>query len=247
MKRFLTTTTRTSCRGLGLVFLVALGGCSNVTPEEETVGTKVERLEIRTNEEFVTALYFDFLGRDPDAAGFAGWVAALNTNQLTRDQLIAAFGQSDEYLATRLLPLNYCEYGSGPYAGQDFFGGPFCSGLGAKRVVLDIGPGIGGAILIQMDKQVVHAEDVRVCVAYLLSGPDRAGETASCEGAEGWVTLDFLRQFGWRFSENYFLQEKFADFRLERSSLVLLPPGSYTVNVRTSNRRFVAKPYSLTL
>ncbi|WP_104019128.1 DUF4214 domain-containing protein [Roseovarius nitratireducens] len=44
-----------------------------------------------TNTEFITALYNDVLGRDPDAAGLAFWVGLLDDGSLTREEIIDEF------------------------------------------------------------------------------------------------------------------------------------------------------------
>jgi hypothetical protein len=48
-------------------------------------------------QEFVTDAYEDVLHRAPDAAGLAYWTAALDRNQLTRQQVAEALTHSDEY------------------------------------------------------------------------------------------------------------------------------------------------------
>ncbi len=52
------------------------------------------------NTQYVTLLYNNVLGRAPDAGGLAAWVGALNSNTLTRGQVLLGFSESAEYLAT---------------------------------------------------------------------------------------------------------------------------------------------------
>src|SRR5205085_1921189 len=60
-----------------------------LTQTVTTVGTGVTG--------FVTQLYLGLLGRLPDPAGLQFWVSALNSNQLTRIQVVQGFEQSTEY------------------------------------------------------------------------------------------------------------------------------------------------------
>jgi hypothetical protein len=48
-------------------------------------------------EKYVTALYHDVLNRSPDPGGFAFWVNALSTGQLSRSQVSLMFFDSTEY------------------------------------------------------------------------------------------------------------------------------------------------------
>jgi hypothetical protein len=52
-----------------------------------------------TNETFVTSLYNQLLGRAPDAAGLAGWTAALAGGASTAS-VIAGFTGSQEYMGS---------------------------------------------------------------------------------------------------------------------------------------------------
>ena len=51
------------------------------------------------NTQFVTRLYHNVLGRDPDSGGLANWVNALNGG-MTRGQVLLNFSESAEYLAS---------------------------------------------------------------------------------------------------------------------------------------------------
>ena len=51
---------------------------------------------VQPDVDYVTALYRDLLGREPDAGGLAGWVTHLETG-MTREAVKAGFLQSDEY------------------------------------------------------------------------------------------------------------------------------------------------------
>jgi len=55
------------------------------------------------HEVFVTMMYAGMLRRTPEAAGFSGWVAALDAGTWTREQVIGGFYQSQEY-RDRFLP-----------------------------------------------------------------------------------------------------------------------------------------------
>lgn len=48
------------------------------------------------NEQFVTLLYRNVLGRDPDAGGLSGWVGALNSGQ-SREFVVTGFSDSTEF------------------------------------------------------------------------------------------------------------------------------------------------------
>jgi hypothetical protein len=50
-----------------------------------------------TNEQFLTILYRTFLDREPDQAGFNAFLTALQTIQLTRDNLLDIFIDSQEF------------------------------------------------------------------------------------------------------------------------------------------------------
>lgn len=49
-----------------------------------------------TNDQFVTLLYQNVLGRVPDSAGKTGWVNQLNAGSMTRGQVMLAFSESSE-------------------------------------------------------------------------------------------------------------------------------------------------------
>lgn len=49
------------------------------------------------NGQFVTLVYQNILGRDPDSAGQAYWTGQLDSGALTRGQMMAAFSESAEY------------------------------------------------------------------------------------------------------------------------------------------------------
>jgi uncharacterized repeat protein (TIGR01451 family) len=50
-----------------------------------------------SNQTFVTNLYRELFGRDPDSQGFQNWVSALQSGSLTRQDLVNAFLHSQEY------------------------------------------------------------------------------------------------------------------------------------------------------
>jgi len=50
-----------------------------------------------SNQEFVTLIYQNILGRDPDPGGFAFWVGELNLQNRTRGQVMIGFSESVEY------------------------------------------------------------------------------------------------------------------------------------------------------
>jgi len=50
-----------------------------------------------TNQKFVTHVYRDLLGQDPDPTSFTSWVSQLNANTLTPRQLVLALESSDAY------------------------------------------------------------------------------------------------------------------------------------------------------
>jgi len=49
------------------------------------------------NEQFVTLIYQNVLGRAPDSGGYAFWVGELNSGRRTRGQVMIGFSESDEY------------------------------------------------------------------------------------------------------------------------------------------------------
>lgn len=49
-----------------------------------------------SNPDFVTRMYQNALGRQPDAAGLAGWTSQLNASQVTRGQVLVAFSECPE-------------------------------------------------------------------------------------------------------------------------------------------------------
>ena len=51
-----------------------------------------------TNEEFVSKMYPNVYGRQPDAGGLAYWTDMLDTSTLTRGQVMVEFSTSEEYL-----------------------------------------------------------------------------------------------------------------------------------------------------
>jgi uncharacterized protein DUF4214/beta-propeller repeat-containing protein len=55
---------------------------------------------LQSNTDFVTALYRNILGRDPDATGLNDWVGALTSGAWTRAQLALSFVQCDEFDAS---------------------------------------------------------------------------------------------------------------------------------------------------
>jgi len=50
-----------------------------------------------TNAQFVTLVYHNVLGRDPDATGLAYWTGQLNSGAMTRGQVMVGFSESPEY------------------------------------------------------------------------------------------------------------------------------------------------------
>ena len=48
---------------------------------------------------FITLVYHNVLGRDPDPSGFSYWLDELTSNRMTRGQIMAGFSESPEYQA----------------------------------------------------------------------------------------------------------------------------------------------------
>lgn len=66
--------------------------------------------DVDTSEEFVTLLYNNVLGRDPDATGLANFTNALNSGARTEAQVVLAFSESTEYQnSTRIVTNLYAE------------------------------------------------------------------------------------------------------------------------------------------
>ena len=51
------------------------------------------------NSAFVTLVYQNVLGRDPDASGLSYWIGQLDTSAVTRGELMIGFSESTEYIA----------------------------------------------------------------------------------------------------------------------------------------------------
>ena len=77
----------------------AIAGLASATAtlKSVTAGAGVAQAGMSTNETFVTSLYNQLLGRAPDAAGLAGWTAALAGGASTAS-VIAGFTGSQEYM-----------------------------------------------------------------------------------------------------------------------------------------------------
>jgi hypothetical protein len=58
---------------------------------------QLESREVLSNSSFVTHLYQDVLGRQPDAAGYSFWVNSLDQGTYTTGQVSIAFAASTEY------------------------------------------------------------------------------------------------------------------------------------------------------
>ena len=69
------------------------------TLKSVTAGAGVAQAGMSTNETFVTSLYNQLLGRAPDAAGLAGWTAAL-AGGASPVSIIAGFTGSQEYMGS---------------------------------------------------------------------------------------------------------------------------------------------------
>ncbi len=82
-----------------------------VLPEPTGVG------ESLSNAVFVTHLYQDVLGRNPDAGGYTGWVNALDAGSLSRVQVADGFLDSTEYRANVLISYYATQLGRNPDAG----------------------------------------------------------------------------------------------------------------------------------
>jgi hypothetical protein len=98
-----TFTTSTLPNGTSTITAVYAGD-TNFTGSTSTALTQtVNTTNTGTgNTGFVTQLYIDLLGRQPDTVGLAGWVGALNTNSLTRMQVSFEFLTSLEYRVKQL-------------------------------------------------------------------------------------------------------------------------------------------------
>ena len=79
----------------------AIAGLASATStlKSVTAGAGVAQAGMSTNETFVTSLYNQLLGRAPDAAGLAGWTAALAGGASTAS-VIAGFTGSQEYMGS---------------------------------------------------------------------------------------------------------------------------------------------------
>jgi hypothetical protein len=56
-----------------------------------------QRYGTLSNEQFVTLVYQNVLGRSPDPGGYAYWVGQLSSGAMTRGQVIVGFSESEEY------------------------------------------------------------------------------------------------------------------------------------------------------
>ena len=52
---------------------------------------------IKSNAEYIKVLYRTFLGREYDIQGFYDWLGKLDSNKMTRDQVLQGFSNSPEF------------------------------------------------------------------------------------------------------------------------------------------------------
>ncbi len=104
-----------------------------------------------TNEGFVTLLYQNVLGRDPDAAGLANWAAQLSSGALTRAEVVRGFVQSGEFIEDSADALESWMRGQG---GDRLEGGggtnTLFGGIGADTFAFDQTDG-GTQIIVDME------------------------------------------------------------------------------------------------
>jgi hypothetical protein len=97
----------TSLTALGLAAVTCLGtlqapasASTQSAASLSTSSTSVARSAVPTSEQndnYVSWLYWDFLGREADPAGLAGWSDALTSGALTRLQVTKGLAGSDEF------------------------------------------------------------------------------------------------------------------------------------------------------
>lgn len=106
-----------------------------------------------SDQEFVTLLYSNVLGRAPDAAGLSDWLNRLSTGQFDRDAVVEAFAQSAEFVRLSAEPCAAWMRAVGQGDALDggtgenvLFGGVlsdqfvFRAGASARQTVVDLEP-----------------------------------------------------------------------------------------------------------
>ncbi|MBH1973927.1 MAG: DUF4214 domain-containing protein [Rhodobacteraceae bacterium] len=93
-------------------FLNWTGKLADTLPFASVISGFVNSAEFRatygqtSDQEFVTLLYANVLGRAPDAAGLTNWLNLLATGARSREQVVEGFAQSREFIVNSAQPLH---------------------------------------------------------------------------------------------------------------------------------------------
>lgn len=127
-------------------YQTVVSGFVNSAEFQATYGTT-------TDEEFVTLLYANVLGRSPDPTGLQAWLDRLDGGGFTRQQVVEGFAQSQEFILSSAAPMaawfraqgsdDVLDGGTGTNMLQggilsDSF--VFVAGLSAQHTVIDLEP-----------------------------------------------------------------------------------------------------------
>jgi len=121
--------------GDGVDYLSVISGFVNSPEFQSTYGAT-------TNVQFVTLLYNNVLGRNPDAAGLANWTDRLDSGAMSRAEVVSGFAQSPELRTDSADALEAWMRGQG---GDQLAGGSgdniLFGGIGADTFVFDTADG----------------------------------------------------------------------------------------------------------
>jgi hypothetical protein len=154
-----------------------------------------------SNSEFVVKLYNNVLHRDPDAGGLAFWVNLLNSNTLSRPEVLVGFSESTENKAAVLPAI---ENGIAYHAGSVVMGTPAgdsLHGTGSPDSLSggdgrDVLAGLGGNDAINGDAglDIAVYRGARSLYVATLSGSDLAVvDTTGLDGIDALVSIERLQ------------------------------------------------------
>lgn len=153
------------------------------------------RFGAMSNHDFVTTLYRSALGREPDARGFAGWTALLDSQQITRADVLEGFALSPEHVGHLGTAAGYVlgnasvtrEQGWIAGSGDDLLAG------GAGNDLLVGGDGVDIALFTgqRSDYRVLLGSDGALRVAGATDGIDTLGQIEAIRFSDGVLALGF--------------------------------------------------------
>jgi hypothetical protein len=176
-------------------FIDQIGQFGSVVPTVLAFFDSQEFLSRNTsNEMFLTILYRTFLNREPDSTGFNAFLAALQAGQLTPDNLLDIFSDSQEFtdLASFLPPLSSLEefvttlyvriLGRGPdLSGRQSFVAPLHQSCTASTILSTVQAFLASPEFVA--RQPTNTEFATLLYRVFL---DRVPDAA---GLASWVTL----------------------------------------------------------